>query len=141
MVIGSLRTLRSLGGGVALVMVMLVVVSASGLGNLRYLCSMTGQVGRVCCCQDAAEAAVEDGLVWSGARCCEVVSVGTDLLPGLVVIVSGELERPRVVLLPQVRDTGSFTRVPVALASLHAPRAPPPDTGSRLFVELCSYLI
>jgi len=139
----TIRNLQLLSRAMALLMAILLAVPASGLGQLVYFCSMTGEVGPKCSCQHEVEAFALDGPVLTVAACCEVVGSDSLLLPTRVEVVSPEFETSKWVALPYKPAHRLLERNPTRLALLqsHGSRGPPPDSGPPLFIKHCSYLI
>ncbi len=137
----ALRNLQLVMRAMALVMAMLVAVPASGLGQLLYFCTMTGEVGPKCCCQHEVGQDRVEVPTMSAAPCCEIVSAEQQVPPTRVEIHPPQFETPQLATLPFKPADGTLVRVPTRLALPHGSRGPPPDTGPPIFIKHCSYLI
>ena len=116
----------------------LVAVPASGVSELLYFCSMTGKVGRKCCCQHETQEETAQGSSLFAPPCCKLVSTNQQLQPPRVEVISPELETSQIVTLPYESGDRFVVAVPMRLALPHDSRGPP-DTP--LFIKHCSYLI
>jgi hypothetical protein len=125
----------------ALMMALVLAAPTSGLGQLAYFCSMTGEVGERCCCRHEAEKASPDGPTMSAAPCCEIFNPDEQLQPTRFELKSPEFETPEFVALPTASDDRIQVRKPTRVALPHGARGPPPDTGPPLFIQNCSFLI
>ncbi len=125
----------------ALMMALLVAVPASGLGQLLFFCTITGEVGPKCCCQHEVEQDALEVPSLRAASCCEVVSAEQQVPPTRVEVQAPQFETPQFVALPFAPSERTRVRAPTRLALPHGSRGPPPDTGPPIFIKHCSYLI
>ncbi len=136
-----LRTIPFVVRALALGLAILVAVPASGLGQLVYFCTMTGEVGPKCGCQHEVDLEHAGHPSVSTAPCCEIVSSEQHVPPTRVEVHTLQFETPNLVTLRFQPSHRTLGRVPMDLAVPHGPRGPPPDTGPPIFIRHCSYLI
>jgi hypothetical protein len=124
-------------------MAILLAAPASGLGQLLYFCTMTGEVGPKCCCQYEAEvdADASESATLAVAPCCMFDSADQQLQPTRVEVVLSEIETQQFVALPYLEDSPLLVRKSTGNVLSLGSRGPPPDTGPPLFIKYCSYLI
>ncbi len=135
----ALRNLQFVVRAMALVMAILLAVPASGLGQLLFFCTMTGEVGPKCCCQHEVEHI--EGPSLSTAPCCEVVSAESLVLPTRVEVQAPQFEVAQLADLPFKPSDRTRVRASTRLVLPLGSRGPPPDTGPPIFIKHCSYLI
>jgi hypothetical protein len=137
----ALPNLQIVVRAMALVMAMLVAVPASGLGELLFFCTMTGEVGPKCCCQHEVEQDLVEGLSVSAVPCCEIVGSEQQVPPARVEVHTPKFETPQFAALLFKPGNHTQIHIPTRLALPHGSRGPPPDTGPPIFIKHSSYLI
>ena len=137
----TLRNLQLVVRSIALVIAVLVAFPVSGLGQLLFFCTMTGEVGPKCCCQHEVEPDALEGPSLRAASCCEVVSAEQQVPPMRVQVQASQFETPQFSALRFTLSDRTRVCAPTGLALPHGSRGPPPDTGSPIFIKHCSYLI
>ena len=137
----ALLNLKLVVRAMALMMVLLVAVPASGLGQLLFFCTMTGAVGPKCCCQHEVEQDALEGASLRAAPCCEVVSAEQPISPTRDEVQEPQFETSKFIALSFTPSERTPVRAPTRLALPHGSRGPPPDTGPPIFIKHCSYLI
>lgn len=125
----------------ALTMVFLVAAPASGLGQLLYFCTMSGEVGPRCSCGHSTEGGQPQVATASAPGCCELVGVDRLVQTPRVEVVPQEVEAPELLVLPPRPDAALARDLSSGLAFCQSPRGPPPRTGPPIFIENCSFLI
>ena len=129
-----------------LLMVLLITLSSKGLSQVIYLCTMTGQVGPLCCCQHMEEleerSKVEDSTPdLSSPSCCELIDQESVYLslhsPSSTLDLSSPYPQESTHQITHDQST-ALKRSKVCSHS-HA-RAPPlKATGPPLFIQYCTY--
>ena len=119
----------------------LVAAPASGLGQLLFFCTMTGEVGSQCCCQHEVERDVREVSTLRAAPCCEVVSTEQPALLSWVEVPAPQLKTPPFITLSFAPSERTRVRAPTRLALPYDSRGPPPDAGPPIFIKHCSYLL
>ncbi len=131
-----LRNLQLVMRALALGMIILVAVPASGIGDLLYFCTMTGEVGSKCCCQHEAPQDIVAEPSLTAAPCCKVVSAEELIPPVRVEVVPPQFEPPLLVVVSFLPD-----HFPTAVRAPTQLNLPDGSCGPPLFVKHCSYLI
>ena len=120
---------------------LMMAVPASGLGQLLFFCTMTGQVGPRCCCQPEVREETEAGPKVSSAPCCEVVRAEQPVPQVRAHVEAVQIEPPIVVTMTTPFRARARVHGPIASLLHWGPRGPPFDTGPPLFAKHCSFLI
>jgi hypothetical protein len=125
----------------AFFMVVLVAAPASGLSQLLYFCTMTGEVGAKCSCMHEAKTIAPDGPTLAAASCCELVSSDAELQPIRAEVIAPELEAPETTGLPSSPVDQVLAQISAELVRSNGARGPPPWADPPLFIQHCAYLI
>ena len=137
----ALRNLKLVVRVMALLMAILVAAPASGLGQLLFFCTMTGETGSKCCCQQEVEQDALDMPSLRAVPCCELVSAKQQIPPTRVKVQAPRFEKMKAVVPPFARIGGTLVRAPTRVALPHGFRGPPPDTWPPIFIKFNSFRI
>jgi hypothetical protein len=135
------RLVQTFVRAMAFVVVLAVAAPASGLSQLLYFCTMTGEVGPKCSCMHEVKTIAPEGPALSAAGCCELVSSDAQLQPIWAELTAPELESPEPMGLPTSPVEPAVAQIPAELMWSNGPRGPPPWADPPLFIQHCAYLI
>jgi hypothetical protein len=135
-----IRTFKISMRAMALFLGIALVAPASGLGQLLFYCTMTGEVGAKCCCHH--EAADDDSdMALLAAACCEAVNADTAVTLNPLEFVTEQEERQNKFHQTNGVQANSKGFASTAHVLRKRARSPPADSGPPIFIKHCRYLI
>ena len=125
----------------SVLLIVLLTIPISGLGQLLYLCSMTGEIGPRCCCQHLEQIEDRKDATIHAPSCCESVNTENYHSVGQVQIKGSQDQINRILAVVTHWNMSQSTRVSRVEETVLGSRAPPKSTGPPIFVRYCSFLI
>ena len=124
---------------ISVLFIAVLTIPMSGLSQLLYLCSMTGEIGPRCCCQH--EAQDHDEKTVQVPSCCESVNTAFQSSSCRIQMKASQDQKTR--MLATVAHVNVTKKIPALQMQdgVLGSRAPPKSTGPPIFIRCCSFLI